>query len=340
MSLEGFKRPRIAVDAMGGDNAPGEIILGAYEAAKKIDAEIILVGSAVLIEKKLHELNDVPNNISIIPASSSVDMGESAAKSTRQKMDSSIAICAKLVKDNQADIMVSAGNTGAVMSAAILTIGRAPGIPRPAIGVLLPTRKPVFLLDVGANAICKPQHLVYFAILGSAYQKSMRGKENPTVGLLNIGEEEGKGNTLSKEAYKLLESAPINFIGNVEGNGIPDGECDVVVCDGFTGNIILKVLEATGKFFGDMLMEEIKNTTRNKLGGLILKPGLQSLARRVNPERYGGAQLLGLQGMCMIAHGRSNQLAIYNAIDIASKEVNSQLLELINKNIEGINLTE
>lgn len=327
--------PTIAVDAMGGDFAPSEIVNGSIKAAKDFNIKIILVGISSKIKSELNRFNGNIENIEIYPASMAVDMADKAVRNIRSIEDSSIAICAKLVKDGKANVMISAGNTGAVMSVATITIGRAEGIPRPTIGIMLPTKKPVFLLDIGANAICKPEHMVHFSIIGSAYYRCLTGADNPTVGLLNIGEEKGKGNTFARSAYKLLETAPVNFIGNIEGYGIPNAECDVIVCDGFTGNIVLKVLEGMGKLFGTMLKQEINSSFKNKIGGMVLKDGLNSLFEKINPDRYGGAQLLGLNGICIIAHGRSKSYAIYNAIRVAVEELNKNLLQSINNAIKG-----
>lgn len=309
---------------MGGDYAPHEIVKGAFKAAKDLKVKIILVGDKVKIDEVLGGLGSLPN-IEVVPAKSHIEMHEKATKGIRNR-ETSIAICAELVKDHTADAMISAGNTGAVMSAATMIIGRIKGIPRPALGAILPTKKPVLILDVGANAICKPQYIQYFGLLGSAYMESVLGIHNPSVGLLNIGEEEGKGNELVNSAYELLQQSNLNFVGNVEGHMLPRGVCDVVVCDGFTGNIVLKVLEGAGELIGSMLKTELTRTFVNKIGALFLAPGLRSLYENINPDKYGGAQLLGIEGMCIITHGRSKESAIYNSIKIACKEIEEGLL--------------
>lgn len=319
--------PAIAIDAMGGDHAPHEIVKGAYRAAKDLKVKIILVGDRAKIDLELSNKGKLPN-IEVVSSQSHVEMHEKATKGLRNRQ-TSIAVCAGLVKDHQADAMISAGNTGAVMSAATMIIGRIKGIPRPAIAAILPTKKPVLILDVGANAVCKPQYLQYFGLLGSAYMESILGIDNPAVGLLNIGEEEGKGNELVNNTYELLEKSNLNFIGNVEGHMLPQGACDVVVCDGFTGNVVLKVLEGAAELIGSMLKEELTRTFTNKLGAYILAPGLRSLYQNIDPDKYGGAQLLGLEGMCIITHGRSKESAIYNSINIARKEIEQGLLKKI-----------
>lgn len=316
--------PSIAIDAMGGDYAPHEIIKGAYKAAKELNVRILLVGDEFKIDQELRGLSKLPN-IEVVSSESHLAMNDKATRGLR-KRQTSIAVCAGLVKDHRADAMISAGNTGAVMSAATMIIGRIKGISRPAIAIVLPTKKPVLVLDVGANAICKPQYLQYFGLLGSAYMESIMGIDNPTVGLLNIGEEEGKGNELVNSAYELLKQSSLNFIGNVEGHMLPKGVCDVVVCDGFTGNIVLKVLEGAAELIGSMLKTELTRTFINKIGASILAPGLRSLYQNINPDKYGGAQLLGLEGMCIITHGRSKEPAVYNSIKIALKEIEHGLL--------------
>lgn len=319
--------PAIAIDAMGGDYAPLEIVKGAYKAAKDLKVKIILVGDVSKINEILSSLGSLPN-IEVLSAKTHIEMRDKATKGIRNR-ETSIAICAGLVKDRAADAMISAGNTGAVMSAATMIIGRIKGVPRPALAVILPTKKPVLVLDVGANAICKPQYLQYFGLLGSAYMESVLGVKNPSVGLLNIGEEEGKGNELVNNAYELLQRSNLNFVGNVEGHMLPRGACDVVVCDGFTGNIVLKVLEGAAELIGSMLKTELTRTFVNKVGALFLSPGLRSLYQNINPDKYGGAQLLGIEGMCIITHGRSKEPAIYNSIKIALKEIEEGLLDKI-----------
>lgn len=326
-------RTVIAVDAMGGDYAPQEIVKGALQAAKNLkNVEIALVGIKAKIEEELEKL-PVADNVRVVSALSTVEMDDKATKGLRSKVDTSIAVCAKMVRDGEAAAMISAGNTGAVMSAATMIIGRIKGVPRPAIGVVLPTKKPVFILDIGANAVCKPKHLLYFGLLGSAYMESTLSVENPKIGLLNIGEEKGKGNELVNETYDLMEKSNLNFIGNIEGHLLPSGACDVVVCDGFTGNIVLKVLEGTGELLGNLLKEEIKRSLLSKFGALLMAPGLRSLYKKINPDRYGGAQLLGLQGTCLITHGRSKENAIFNSIKMALKEAEENLVEKITEKL-------
>lgn len=338
MTIPNKGRTSVAVDAMGGDYAPLEIIKGAISAAMNLNVEIALVGEQDKIEKELETLSP-PENIRVVPALKTVKMEDKATRGLRS-FESSIAVCAKMVRDGEAAAMISAGNTGAVMSAATMIIGRIKGVPRPAIGVMLPTKKPVFILDIGANAVCKPKHLLYFGLLGSAYMESTLSVENPTIGLLNIGEEKGKGNELIIETYDLMEKSNLNFIGNVEGHLLPSGVCDVVVCDGFTGNIVLKIMEGAGELIGSLLKEELKRSLLSKVGALFMAPGLRSLYHKINPARYGGAQLLGLQGTCIITHGRSKENAIFHSIKVALKEAEENLVEKIESKLSLLEINE
>jgi glycerol-3-phosphate acyltransferase PlsX len=257
-------------------------------------------------------------------------MGESPATAVKSKPDSSIVIGTQLVKHGEADAFVSAGNTGAVMAASLLYWGRVKGVPRPAIATVIPSlKKPVLLVDAGANAECRPEHLLEFAIVGTTYAQRILNRVDPRVGLVSIGEEESKGNELTKEAFELLKVAPINFAGNIESREVPYGGVDVAVCDGFTGNIILKTMEGTGETLFALLKESISQSMIGKVGGLLVRPALKKLARRVDFEEYGGSPLLGINGNCVICHGRSKAKAIKNAVDVASKMVSRQLLNEI-----------
>ncbi|MDI6703150.1 MAG: phosphate acyltransferase PlsX [bacterium] len=320
---------RIAVDAMGGDNAPRAIIEGviAYLKEEKKDREIILVGDEEVVKRELslYSVDGLP--ISIEPSKEVIEMEESPAKAIRTKKRSSIVIATNLVRDKKADALVSAGNTGAVMGACFMSLGRLKGILRPAIATLLPTlRTPSVLLDVGANVDCKPQHLFQFAVMGSVYARYVLKKEKPKVGLLSIGEERTKGNGLVFSAHKLIEdSRLLNFIGNVEGRDIVNGKVDVIVCDGFVGNIVLKF----GESFAEMIMHELKEEfSRNlllKIGSFLVRSGFRRFRKRVDYSEYGGAPLLGIDGVCIICHGSSGALAIKNGVNVASEFVSNKV---------------
>ncbi|MBU1086062.1 MAG: phosphate acyltransferase PlsX [Candidatus Omnitrophica bacterium] len=328
---------RIAVDAMGGDHAPDVVISGAILAAKEIDADIILVGPQEIIKAKLAEHKQVPKNISVLNAREVIAMNESPAVSVRRKKDSSINVAVKMVKDKTADAMVSAGNTGAVVCAASLFLKNLAGVDRPGISVLLPTLKNVVqMIDMGANIDAKPEHLMQYGIMGSVYSQYVLRKENPTVGLLNIGEEETKGPEFVKETFKLLEqNKNINFIGNVEGRDIYVGNCDVIVCDGFLGNVVLKVSEGLADAIKEMLKRKLSTNIFTKLGALLSAPAFKALKRETDYAEYGGAPLLGIDGICIIAHGGSSANAIKNAIRVAhesvTNNVNQHIIELIEK---------
>ncbi len=318
------KRIRLALDAMGGDFAPQEIILGAEAAcAENQDIEIILVGQEEAI-KKTHSRIQIQNATEII------HMDESAAMAVKNKKDSSIVVGLNLVKNGQADAFISAGNTGAVMAAALLRLGRIKGIDRPGIAVTLPTTsKPVVLIDAGANLDSKPENLVQFALMGSTFYEKVLGHANPTVGLLNIGSEKGKGDEVLKIAHDLLEQADINFYGNVEGRDISSGTTDVVVCDGFTGNVVLKTMEGLASVMFKELKSVINATAVNKVGGLLLANSLKKLQKRLNQDTYGGAHLLGVNGVCIISHGSAKSVAIKNAILAAKKSIEEGMIEKI-----------
>ncbi len=329
---------RIVVDAMGGDNAPDVVVEGAICAAKEMPDEIILVGQKDLLEKKLAEFKNTASNISIVHASETVGMGEPAAVTVRRKKDSSINVGVNLVKDKKGEAFVSAGNTGAAVCAASLFLGILPGIQRPGISVLMPSLKNVVqMIDVGANIDAKPEHLLQYAVMGSVYSSYVLKKKNPTVGLLNIGEEETKGPEFVKETFKLLEqNKHINFIGNVEGRDIFAGKCDVVVCDGFLGNVVLKVSEGLAEAIKEMLKRKLSSSVINKLGALLSSSAFMALKKEMDASEYGGAPLLGVNGTCIIAHGGSSVNAIKNAIRVAKESysfnVNQHIIEEIKNN--------
>lgn len=320
---------KIAVDAMGGDHAPEEIIKGAIIAAEASpDVQIILVGQKEHMQKFLS--GSLPKNISQYEASEVIAMDEHPANAVRKKKDSSIVVATRLVKQGEADAVVSAGSTGAQMAAALLGLGRIKGIERPAIATILPTPEGgKLILDVGANMDATPEQLCQYGLMGSIYAAKILGISKPRVGLLNVGAEEGKGNDLTQKAYQLLKVSPINFIGNVEGRDVPYGRADVVVCEGFTGNILLKTAEGLAGVLFQQIKEKITSNMVRKLGALAVKPGLKEIAQMMDYAEYGGAPLLGVNGISIICHGSSKAKAITNAIRVAQECVQVRLIEQI-----------
>lgn len=311
---------RIAVDAMGGDYAPQEIIKGAVEAQRDSKVKILLVGPQKLLREQIAGYG--ADFLEIVDAPEVIEMGEKAAQAVRAKEHSSPMVAAKLCSEQKADGFVSAGNTGAVMAAALLTWGRIPGVKRPAIAIVIPTPSgPVLLLDAGANADCKPENLLQFAQMGSAYARKILNIDSPSVGLLNAGEEESKGSELYQQAHRLLRASSLHFLGNIEGTDIVHAKVNVVVCDGFTGNIVLKLLEGTTELFFSEIKNKIKESFLTRMAGAVLAPGLVDLKRKLDYEEYGGAPLLGLNSVCIISHGKSRAKAIKNAIRVAKRMV-------------------
>jgi glycerol-3-phosphate acyltransferase PlsX len=331
---------KIAVDAMGGDNAPQAIVAGAVQAAQDFRVGIILVGVEQVVREELNKYTRAKAlPIEIRNATEVVDMLDSPATVFRRKKDSSIRVANELVKSGEAAAVFSAGHTGAAMSTSLFVLGRVEGVERPAIATFMPTVKGTsIVLDVGANVDCKPNHLLQFAIMGEVYAKYLLKNPNPRVGLLSIGEEETKGNELTKEAFKLLTETSLNFIGNVEGRDVMFGSADVVVCDGFIGNVVLKVSEAVAEAVGLFLKDGIEKSLSSKLGYLLMRPAFRSLKQKVDYAEYGGAPLVGINGISIISHGRSSGLAVRNAIrvaaDLAASEVNKHIREDIEKNME------
>lgn len=310
---------RIAVDAMGGDHAPGEVVRGALDVAREdADTEVILVGDEGAVRSELAKYSDVPANVRVHPAGESIGMGEHPTQAIRRKRDSSLVLAGKLVKTGDADATFSAGNTGAAMAIATLDIGRLPGIERPAIATTLPTLKGrAILLDAGANVDCSPQHLLQWALLGAVYAEKVLKRTSPIVGLLNIGSEPGKGNELTKAAFPLLQSASLNFVGNVEGKDVFEGAADVVVCDGFAGNILLKSGEGVAELIVAILQRELAADTQIAESMDVFAPVFKRLMQRIDYSETGGAPLLGINGVSIIGHGRSRAKAIANGIRVA-----------------------
>ena len=312
----------IAVDAMGGDHAPKAEVEGAIRAARALGVQVTLVGREEVIRKELAQhqgWRDLP--IKIVHATEQVTMDDSAGKSLRNKRDSSIRVASRLVREGNAQGVVSAGNTGAVMATAKTVQGMLPGVDRPALASVFPTLKgtPAVMVDVGANVDCSPRMLAQFAVMGSAYYRAIFHKAEPRVGILSIGEEEHKGNDLTRAATPLLKSLPLNFVGNVEGRDVYSGLVDVLVCDGFIGNVALKVSEGLVDVIKQMLHESLEKTITRKIGYVLSRTAYVDFKKRVDYSEYGGAPLLGLKGVCIICHGRSNANAIKNAIRVAAE---------------------
>ncbi|MDI6827118.1 MAG: phosphate acyltransferase PlsX [Armatimonadota bacterium] len=326
---------KIAVDAMGGDYAPSQIVEGAVEAATKDRIPVILVGDEKAIEQELAKY-PASSMVEVRHASETVGMDEHPANAIRRKTDSSIVVAANLVLAGEAQAMVSAGNTGAAMAVAIFKFGRIRGIDRPAICALLPTMNgKVVLLDAGANVDCTVENLLQFAVMGKEYAEQVLKLPNPRIGLLSIGEEPTKGNELTKATNARLRATPgLNFIGNVEGKDIFRGAADVVVCDGFDGNMVLKVSEGMAEFVLASLKKEIENSFISRLGALLAWQALKRARSRLDYAEYGGAPLLGVNGICVISHGRSNGRAIQNAIRAAAKAVENDVVGCISTSLQ------
>lgn len=323
---------RIAVDAMGGDFAPKEIVRGAVDAAKKFDCEIVLIGDEQQIRAELCGVDLEALRISIVHASEVIGMNEHPAEAVRSKKDSSVVVATRLVKEGTCDAVFSAGSTGAAVAAAQLILHRIRGVGRPSIATPMPTPDGVTLmLDSGANVDSKPEHLVQSAVMGSLYAQHVFGIEHPRVGLLNIGEEETKGNEQAKETYPLLKAERnINFRGNAEGRDVPKGNFDVVICDGFVGNVVLKFAEGLAKTILGLIREEIRGAgLMAKLGALLLMPTLRRLGKRLDVREYGGAPLLGVNGCCVIGHGSSDAKSVASAIGVTVDYVNGKVLDQI-----------
>jgi len=338
-------KPRIAVDAMGGDFGVPVNVAGAVQAVKSGKTEVILVGDSVRIKEELERLDAKKGCIEIVHASQVVDMEEKPSDALRKKKDSSITVSARLVKEGQADGLISAGNSGATLACGMFTVGRVPGVERPALAAFMPTEKSHFVLtDAGANVDCKGFHLLQFGIMADVLSKFMMNVPNPKVGLLSNGEEHGKGNILVKEAFELLMKSSLNFVGNIEGRDLFTGAVDVVVCDGFVGNVVIKHSEGLASSFGRLLKGELKRGFFGKIGSTLALSSLKRFSRLVDYAEYGGAPLLGLKGICFVCHGASNSKAIANAVNMASKFVrnraNDHLVEGIAANIDLIPTTK
>lgn len=323
---------KLAVDAMGGDHAPDVIIQGALTAIDTLGVELLLVGDETILNS--YSLNN--KHLKIVHASESISMDESPLDAYKKKKDSSIHVGLNLVKNKQADGFVSAGNTGAVMSCSLFILGRIPGVDRPALASLIPTKKGhALMLDMGSNVDSKPIHLEQYAMMGHYFSSQVLHVDAPKVGLINIGEEEEKGNQLTQQVFEALKSSSLNFVGNIEGKDLLYHKADVIVCDGFVGNTLLKFGEGLVEF----ILSEIKQGVDQasvfaKIGGLLLKPVFKTLKKKIDYEEYGGAPLLGINGVSVVAHGKSKEKAIVNAIRIAKESVETEMISKISTAIQ------
>ncbi|KAA3647965.1 MAG: phosphate acyltransferase PlsX [Chloroflexi bacterium] len=323
---------RIVLDGMGSDNHPEPEVLAAVQAARQFGDEVILVGH----EDKLNPLLKKHNasNVRVVHAPETLDMTDKPARSARGKAQNSMAVGMQMLKDGEVDAFVTAGNTGGAMTVGLFTLGRIKGVKRPALCALFPVKGgKTVLLDIGANAECRPEFLLQFAKMGSAYAETVLGKNNPRVGLISNGEEAGKGNDLVKESYPLLETSGLNFIGNVEGKEVFAGEADVVVTDGFTGNVILKVSEALAKYMTDSIRQGMMSSLRTKIGGALARPAFAGIRKDLDPAEIGAIPLLGLDGLVMVGHGRSNARALVSAIGQARQAVEVGLMDAVRQSI-------
>jgi glycerol-3-phosphate acyltransferase PlsX len=327
----GSTRAKIAIDAMGGDYAPDEIVAGALKANAELDAELLLVGDRDAIEASIAKCDSSPVGIEIVPSEGFVDMHEEPLSALKRKPKASINVAMDLVKQKRADAVISAGHSGAAMAAALLRLGRLPGIDRPAIGALLPAMtegRQVLVLDVGANVDCRPKFLEQFATMGSVYSQYVLGVSDPRVGLLNIGEEPSKGNDLAVRTHQILADNPlINFVGNAEGRDVLSGRFDVIVCDGFAGNVLLKFAEAVGEVMLQLCQEELVKALDSRIDADLLEPNIKRIRQKIDHVEHGGALLLGVDGVCIIGHGSSQASTVINAVRLAQEAVQNRAIE-------------
>lgn len=326
---------RIAIDAMGGDHAPDTNVLGGLEAAREWkDTEIILVGDEARMKALLPE---IPSNLTLVHASEVIEPEDEPVRSVRRKKDASMVVAGRMVKEGLAEAMISAGNTGALMTTGLLVVGRIKGIERPALAPIIPTinGKGVLALDLGANMDASPEHLAQYALMGSIYREKVQGVSNPRVGLLNVGTEAKKGNELVKEAYPLLEALPIQFVGNVEARDVLNGVCDVLVCDGFAGNILLKSMEGTAAGIFSLLKQQFSKSLKTKLAAALIMPELRGLRDIMDYKEHGGAPLLGLNGLVIKGHGSSDAGAIKHAVRQARIAIEGKLVSSISQEVIG-----
>jgi phosphate acyltransferase len=325
----------IAVDVMGGDEGPGPVVDGALAASRHFDLGVALVGPRAHLDAELRRHDDVdPGRLRIVEATDIVAMADSPSAALRRKPNASIKVAAEIVARGEASALFSAGHTGATVMAAYAAFGTLPGVDRPALAATIPTRRrPAILLDVGASVECRPQHLLQFAIMGSVYARVVFGLDSPRVGLLSIGEEATKGNELTREAHRLLKMSPLAFIGNVEARDVYSGNADVIVCDGFTGNVALKISEGLVDVVEALLRDELSSTITMRVGSLLTRRALRRFKRRVDYSEYGGAPLLGLAGVTIVGHGRSSAKAVRNAVALAYRFASQRFIERVEQNI-------
>ncbi|HUU14962.1 MAG TPA: phosphate acyltransferase PlsX [Terriglobia bacterium] len=328
---------RIAVDAMGSDAAPGPEVDGAVQAAKERIAEVLLVGPEEALRQELARRGAQRLGIEVVHASEVVTMEDAAAKAFRRKRDSSIRVAARLVREGKVDGLISAGNTGAVMTTAKIVLGALEGVDRPGLAAVMPNFKgtATVLLDVGATAVCEPHNLEQFAVMGELFYRAIFGVERPRVGLLSNGQEEHKGTDLTRETHARLKQLPLNYIGYVEGRDLLNGRVDVMVADGFTGNVVLKTSEGVAEVLASLLKETLSSTLTAKVGSVLARRALRNFKKRVDYSEYGGAPLLGIRGVSIICHGGSNANAIKNAIRVAAEFAEGKVNEKIERELAG-----
>ncbi len=327
---------KIVVDAMGGDHAPQAVVAGVVEAVKELGCTIVLVGQDDKIRQELRKYTYPSDHVELVHTPEVIDMHEPATTSIRKKKNSSISVGVNLLKDTDHAAFVSAGNTGAVVCASTFNLGMMPGVERPGIGLVIPTlNKFSFLIDVGANTDPKPEHLLQFALMAIVYAREVMGIQQPRVGLLNIGEEESKGGEFQKQIHRLMEERLRNFVGNVEPNEVFSGRCDCIVCDGFVGNVMIKVSEGLMESAATLLRQEIRKSPMAMLGALLMKSRLNHVKKYADYSEYGAAPLLGVNGVVMISHGRSNPKAIKNAIKAAQREVEHKIISRMIQEVSG-----
>lgn len=325
---------RIVLDAMGSDQHPDPEIKAALQAANSLGIEVLLVGKEDLLAPMLKSAGEHPK-VQIVHADKTLDMEDKPAVSARRN-DTSMAVGIELIKNGEAEAFVTAGNTGGAMATSLFRLGRIRGVKRPALTALFPVRNGhAVVLDIGANTECKPEYLLQFAVMGSIYAEKVLGKKQPRVALLSNGEEEGKGNALVKETYPLLKDSGLNFVGNIEGKELFGGETDVVVMDGFTGNVLLKSSEAVARLITEMLREELMSSMRTQVGALLAKPAFNKMRVMMDPAEVGAAPLLGINGLIFVGHGRSDDRALFNALKVAQQAVNSDLLVALREAIQA-----
>ena len=328
---------RIVLDAMGGDHAPSVVVDGGVQAAREYGVEVVLVGRREAVEPELARYDTTGLAVPIVHASQVIEMDEHPALVVKTKRDSSMVVGMQMLKAGQVDAFVTMGNSGGALAAALLHLGRLRGIRRPALSSVFPTaRGPAFLLDLGANTDCKPEYLLQFAIMGAVYAERVLGIANPRVGIVSNGEEEGKGNFLVRDTTPLLKASGLNFVGNVEGKDIPAGLADVVVTDGFTGNVVVKTSEGVASLILESLEREIRARPLATAGALLAKPAFRAVKRVLDYTEYGGGALLGVNGVVIVGHGRSNAKAVKNAVRVAKAAVEGRVLEEIRRGVEAM----